>query len=100
MSTMLTTTTTNTMRKRRPSFMQHLPPLDSPTPTSAETITNPKIIGRGGLTLATPISEVKFFRRTSDQIANKYSPQAQGLSIRSIGDLTHISKSYIYNRKY
>lgn len=80
------------MRQSRPSFMEHLPPLDAkPMSQAGETssgsfIVKPKIIDRGGLTLATPVSEVKFYRRTSDLIANKYTPQAQNLNIHSIGD--------------
>lgn len=70
--------------------MEHLPPLDSAGLNELTVAVKPKIIGRGGLTLATPVSEVKFFRRTSDLIGNKYTPQAKELNIRSIGDLSRI----------
>lgn len=71
--------------------MEHFPPLDSSTPTNETPLAvKPKIISRGGLTLATPVSEIRFFRRTSDLIANKYTPQAASLNIRSVGDLSRI----------
>lgn len=73
--------------------MQHFPPLDS---KSTELSAQPKIISRGGLTLATPISEVKFYRHTSDIIANKYSPQAKTLNIKSIGELNNRNGIYFF----
>lgn len=88
----MTTTTTTLRMKPRPSFMQHLPPLDAPMTTGTDPVVTvkSKIIDRGGLTIATPISEVKFFRRTSDLIANKYTPQAQTLNTGSIGDFSRL----------
>lgn len=71
------------MRKRpkhRPDFMKHFPPLDAKV---NEISQNPKIISRGSLTQATPVSEIKFYRQVSDIIGNKYTPKAKNLNIKS-----------------
>lgn len=77
-------------QNHRPDFMQHFPPLDS---KSNELSQNPKIVSRGALTLATPANQIKFHRKTSDLIANNYSPQAKNLRTRSIHDFNKNNQS-------
>lgn len=75
--------------------MEHFPPLDSKPNQLSK---HPKIIGRGSLTIATPINEVKFFRNTSDLIGNNYSPQAKDLNVKSINEFSKSSK-IIFRKK-
>jgi hypothetical protein len=61
--------------------MSHFPPLDA---KSLDVSQNPKIITRGGLTIATPVNEVKFYRQKSDLIGSKYTPQARSFNLKSL----------------
>lgn len=84
-------------QNHRPNFMQHFPPLDS---KSNELSQNPKIVDRGALTLATPANQIKFHRKTSDLIANNYSPQAKNLKTHSIQDFNRNNQSIDYLNSY
>nr|XP_039250666.1 dynein heavy chain 3, axonemal-like [Styela clava] len=68
---------------KRPSFIKHLPPLDSPQPAFSD---RPKILQTGTRTTAAPVKEEKHFRHVSDSIANNYSPTARDLTTSLIYD--------------
>lgn len=73
----------------RPSFIEHLPPLNDRKITFSK---KPKIVNRGPLTLAKPVNEDKHYRRISDVIGNNYSPSAKGLNAKLIYEATKSGK--------
>ena len=75
--------------EHRPKFIQHLPPLNEKKPAYSK---QPKIITRGALTLATPVKEEKNHKKTSDIIANNYSPKAKNLNARMLYESTKAGK--------